>query len=463
MDVANLLKPALAKGKLRVIGSTTFEEYRKHFEKDRALQRRFQPINVDEPSVEEAKLIVRGLKTKFEEHHKVTYTEEALDAAVELTARFVHNRFLPDKAFDVIDAAGARDRARGEAKRLRNIDVAQIEFEVSKIAKIPEQSVASDEGAKLEQLDRNMHKNVKGQPSAIEALTDAVYVSRAGFRNDNKPAGAYLFVGPTGVGKTEMARTLADTLNIPLVKFDMSEYMEKHTVSKLIGSPPGYVGHGEGGSGSGLLTNAIENSPHCVLLLDEIEKAHPDIFNVFLQVLDDARCTNSNGKTVHFNNVYVIMTSNAGAALMSKSAVGFGSNERKGEDDAELKKVFTPEFRNRLDAVVKFNRLDKTVMLDIVEKFLGTVVTQAADKGLTLNIDDAAKAKLAELGYDPLMGARPLERVIHNQLKKPLSRIVLFGKHPAGTVVNVTVVDGEINVAVAAAKKSRKKQEVEAV
>jgi ATP-dependent Clp protease ATP-binding subunit ClpA len=463
MDVANLLKPALAKGKLRVIGSTTFEEYRKHFEKDRALQRRFQSINVDEPSIADAKLIVRGLQSKFEEHHGVTYTEEALDAAVELTARYVHNRFLPDKAFDVIDAAGARDRARGEAKRLRNIDVKQIEFEVSKIAKIPEQSVASDESAKLKQLEPNMHSNVFGQEVAISTLTDAVYVSRAGLREDNKPAGAYLFQGPTGVGKTEMARTLADTLGIPLVKFDMSEYMEKHSVAKLIGAPPGYVGHGEGGSGSGLLTNAIEQTPHCVLLLDEIEKAHQDVFNILLQVLDDAKLTNSNGKSVPFNSVYVIMTSNAGAAQMAKSAVGFGSNNRTGEDDDAVNKLFTPEFRNRLDAIVKFNRLKKENMLSIVEKFLKITTTKAAERGIVLNVTQEAKEKLAELGYDPLMGARPLSRVIDDKIKKPLSRVILFGDVKAGSVVNATVEDGEIKVAVAAAKKSRTKKEEVAV
>jgi ATP-dependent Clp protease ATP-binding subunit ClpA len=463
MDVANLLKPALAKGKLRVVGSTTFDEYRKHFEKDRALQRRFQAINVDEPSVEEAKLIVRGLQAKFEEHHGVTYTEEALDAAVELTARFVHNRFLPDKAFDVIDSAGARDRALGEANRKRAIGKAQIEFEVSKIAKIPEQSVASDERAKLIELDGNMRKNVLGQPSAIETLTDAVYMSRAGLREDNKTAGAYLFTGPTGVGKTEMARTLADTLNIPLVKFDMSEYMEKHTVSKLIGAAPGYVGHGEAGSGSGLLTSAIENSPNCVLLLDEVEKAHPDVYNILLQVFDDAKLTNGGGKTVYFNNVYVIMTSNAGASQMAKSAVGFGSNQRKGEDDAAVKSFFSPEFRNRLDAVVKFERLDKTVMLGIVDKFISRTVTQAGSKGITLNVSPEAKNLLAELGYDPAMGARPLGRVIDDKIKKPLSRIILFSDLPTGGVVDVNAVDGKIVVslvAVAATKKARKKKEV---
>jgi len=460
MDVANLLKPALAKGKLRVVGSTTFDEYRKHFEKDRALQRRFQAINVGEPSIEEAKLIVRGLQSRFEEHHGVTYTEEALDAAVELTARFVHNRFLPDKAFDVIDSAGARDRALGEANRKKTIGKAQIEFEVSKIAKIPEQSVASNERAKLIELDSNMHKNVLGQPSAIETLTDAVYMSRAGLRDDNKTAGAYLFVGPTGVGKTEMARTLADTLNIPLVKFDMSEFMEKHTVSKLIGAPPGFVGHGEAGSGSGSLTSAIENSPNCVLLLDEIEKAHPDVFNVFLQVFDDAKLTNGTGKTVYFNNVYVIMTSNAGASAMAKSAVGFGSNVRKGEDDAAVKNLFTPEFRNRLDAVVKFERLDKSVMLGIVDKFINRTVVQAEAKGITLVVTDEAKNLLAELGYDPAMGARPLSRVIDDKIKKPLSRVILFSDVPKGGVVNVTVEDGKILVAVAEVKKARKKKEV---
>jgi ATP-dependent Clp protease ATP-binding subunit ClpA len=298
---------------------------------------------------------------------------------------------------------------------------------------------------------------------AISTLTDAVYVSRAGLREDNKPAGAYLFQGPTGVGKTEMARTLADTLGIPLVKFDMSEYMEKHSVAKLIGAPPGYVGHGEGGSGSGLLTNAIEQTPHCVLLLDEIEKAHQDVFNILLQVLDDAKLTNSNGKSVPFNSVYVIMTSNAGAAQMAKSAVGFGSNNRTGEDDDAVNKLFTPEFRNRLDAIVKFNRLKKENMLSIVEKFLKITTTKAAERGIVLNVTQEAKEKLAELGYDPLMGARPLSRVIDDKIKKPLSRVILFGDVKAGSVVNATVEDGEIKVAVAAAKKSRTKKEEVAV
>jgi ATP-dependent Clp protease ATP-binding subunit ClpA len=454
MDVSNLLKPALARGQLRVIGSTTYDEFRAKFEKDRALLRRFKKIMVNEPTIAEAKLILRGVKERFEKHHGVTYTEAAIDKAVELTAQYIPNQFLPDKAFDAIDQAGARDRARGEENRLRVIDVEQIMFEVAKLGNIPSTDVAEDEVSKLRMLDPNMRKNVFGQDQAIESLTNAVYLSRAGLREDNKPAGVFLFVGPTGVGKTEMARTLADTMGIPLVKFDMSEYMEQHSVSKLIGSPPGYVGHGEGGAGSGLLTNAIEQSPSCVLLLDEFEKAHPNIYNILLQVFDDGKITNSNGKTVYFNNVYVIMTSNAGATMAAGKAVGFATETRSGEVDKAVEKTFSPEFRNRLDAVVKFGRLQSINMISIVQKFLSQTITKAAKKGITLTVTPEAMAELAVLGYDPQMGARPLSRVIDTKVKQPLSREILFGGHKEGTTIEVALVDGEIVVRVAETTKA---------
>lgn len=463
MDAANLLKPALARGKLRVIGATTFEEYQKHFEKDKALMRRFQKVQVDEPSVEDAKKILRGVQSKYEEHHGVTYTPEAIDKAVELTAQYVKNQFLPDKAFDVIDAAGARDRARGEANRIKVIDVEQIQYEVAKIAKIPKETVGDDEITKLRKLEENMHERLFGQDQAIESLVNSVYMSRAGLREDNKPAGAYLFAGPTGTGKTELARTLADTLGVPLIKFDMSEYMESHTVSKLIGSPPGYVGHGEGGAGSGLLTAAIEQSPNCVLLLDEIEKAHQNVFNILLQVFDDARLTNSNGKTVYFDNVYVIMTSNAGAAAAQSTPIGFGNQTKTTEIDKAVEKTFTPEFRNRLDAVIKFNPLRPENMVQIVNKFLKALIDKATKKGIELVVTPDAMAKLAELGFDPKMGARPLGRVIDDKIKKPLSREIIFGNHPEGSVVTVDVKDGEFTFGTSKAKAKKKKKTTEAV
>lgn len=445
MDIANLLKPALAKGTIRCIGSTTFEEYRKHFEKDRALIRRFHKLDINEPSIENAKLILRGLRDSYGTYHGVTYTDEAIDSAVELTSRFVQNRFLPDKAIDVIDAAGARQRVKDEEKDLI-ITAEHIQFEVAKIAKIPEQTVKTDERAKLMALDASMRATVFGQDSAIDTLTDAVMISRAGLREDNKPSGSYLFVGPTGSGKTELTRQLATVLGVPLVKFDMSEYMEKHSVAKLIGAPPGYVGHGEGGAGSGLLTNEIENNPHCVLLLDEIEKAHPDVFNLLLQVMDDGKLTNSNGKTVYFNNVFVIMTSNAGARDAAKSALGFTMQNRNGEEDKTINSTFSPEFRNRLDAIVKFNSLKRENMLQIVDKFTSAIVSNLKQRGIALVFTDSARAMLADKGYDPAMGARPLARVIQELIKKPLSRELIFNDLSDGDVVNVDVIDGSILV-----------------
>lgn len=443
MDVANMLKPALAKGELRCIGSTTFEEYRKHFEKDRALVRRFQKMDVNEPSIENCKLIMRGLRKMYEEHHGVTYTDEALDKAVELTARYVQNRFLPDKAIDVIDAAGARQRIKPADQKLTTIGSEQVQYEVSKIAKIPAENVNDDELTKLQKLDVDLKAVVFGQDTAIDVLVDSVMVARAGLREDNKPAGKFLFVGPTGVGKTEVAKQLASTLGVPLVRFDMSEYMEKHSVAKLIGAPPGYVGFGEGGSGGGMLTNEIEQKPHCVLLLDEIEKAHPDVFNILLQVLDDARLTNSNGKTVNFQNVTIIMSSNAGARDAAKNTVGFnGPATKVGAEDGVIKTMFAPEFLNRLDQIVKFKALAKENMLQVVGKFLRALVTQMGRKNLHLDVSPEAMSYLAEKGYDPTMGARPLDRLITQEIKKPLSRLIVFKKVNDGDTVRVSLNNG---------------------
>jgi ATP-dependent Clp protease ATP-binding subunit ClpA len=444
LDVANLLKPALAKGKLRCIGGTTFEEYRKHFEKDRALLRRFQKLDVNEPSIEDAKRILEGISKVYGEYHGITYTQEALEAAVELTARYVTDRMLPDKAIDVIDAAGARQRIAPEADRVQEITVELVENEVSRIAKIPARTVKEDETAKLGHLERDLHKTVFGQDTAIDALVDAVFMSRAGLRDPNKPQGSYLFAGPTGVGKTELAKQLASTLSIPLHRFDMSEYMEKHSVSKFIGSPPGYVGFGDGASGSGLLTNAVENNPHCVLLIDEVEKAHPDIFNIFLQVMDNGQLTNSAGKAVNFRNVVLIMTSNAGAAELQKNNLGFGSNSVAGNDDKVIEKMFTPEFRNRLDAIVKFNALKSDNMLMIVDKFMAQLNKQAGDKGVVINLSEEAKGYLARKGYDPKMGARPLARLIQDEVSKPLSRMILFGSLKDGGEVQIDLADEKL-------------------
>lgn len=446
LDVANLLKPALSKGKLRCIGGTTYEEYRKHFEKDRALLRRFQKLDVNEPSIDDAKRIIAGLASTYEEYHGIKYAPEALDAAVELTARYVTDRMLPDKAIDVIDAAGARQKIRPEDERETNISVKLIEAEVSRIARIPERSVKEDDAAKLERLDSDLRGTVFGQDTAIEAVTDAVYMSRAGLRDPNKPQGSYLFAGPTGVGKTELAKQLAATLDIPLERFDMSEYMEKHSVSKFIGSPPGYVGFGEGGAGSGLLCNAVEKNPHCVLLIDEIEKAHPDIFNVFLQIMDNGQLTNSSGKTINFRNVILIMTTNAGATELQKNSIGFGENSVQGNDDKVIERTFAPEFRNRLDAIVKFNPLAREFMLRIVDKLVAQLNKQAQERNVKITIDDDARNWFAENGYDRLMGARPMARLIQDKLGKPLSRLMLFGGLKNGGSANVTVVNGEVTI-----------------
>lgn len=443
LDVANLLKPALAKGKVRCIGGTTYEEYRKHFEKDRALLRRFQKLDVAEPSVEDAKRILVGLSKVYQEYHGVEYDLEALNAAVDLTARYVTDRMLPDKAIDVIDAAGARQKIAPEGERQTVITTTLIEDEVSRIAKIPAQTVKEDETAKLAHLKDDLLGAVFGQDGAVETIENAVILSRAGLRDPNKPQGCYLFAGPTGVGKTELAKQLSNTLSIPLHRFDMSEYMEKHSVSKFIGSPPGYVGFGDGQAGSGLLTNAVENSPHCVLLIDEIEKAHPDVFNIFLQVMDNGQLTNSAGKTVNFRNVILIMTSNAGASELQKNSMGFGANSVAGNDDKVIKNMFTPEFRNRLDAIVKFNALAQENMIRIVDKFIGQLNTMAKAKNVYVDLSDDARDYLARKGYDPKMGARPLGRLIQNELSQPLSRMMLFGDLKAGGHARVYM-DGDV-------------------
>ncbi len=444
-DAANILKPALSDGSLRCIGSTTYEEFRKHFEKDRALLRRFGRIVVNEPTPEETKAILRGLTKTYEEHHKVTYTPEAIDAAVDLTHKYVTTGLLPDKAIDIIDMAGANKALHGEINAV--IDVKEIETEVSKVAKIPERNVKEDETDKLAHLNADLHATVFGQERAIEALVDAVFVARAGLREENKPEGSYLFTGPTGVGKTELARCLAKTLGIPLKKFDMSEYMEKHSVSKLVGAPPGYVGFDDGGAGGGgSLTNAVEESPHCVLLLDEIEKAHPDIFNILLQVMDDGRLTNSGGKTVSFRNVILIMTSNAGAAQLARNNIGFGEDNRSGDDEVAIKKLFTPEFRNRLDAIVPFSRLQKENISMITRKFITALEGMVADRNVTLEVSEAAYDWLSEKGYDPAMGARPMARLINNEIKKPLSRLLITGPLKTGGQAVVDVRDDAIVV-----------------
>jgi ATP-dependent Clp protease ATP-binding subunit ClpA len=440
MDASNLLKPALAQGTIRCIGSTTYKEFRTHFEKDRALVRRFQKIDVNEPTVEDAVKILQGLKTNYEKHHKVRYTPEAIRAAVELSAKYIHDRKLPDKAIDVIDEVGASRMLLPENKRRKTVTLKDVEDIVAKIARIPPKSVSTDDRETLKNLERDLKAMVFGQEKAIETLASAIKLSRAGLRDAEKPIGNYLFSGPTGVGKTEVAKQLAKTLGIELVRFDMSEYMERHSVSRLIGAPPGYVGFDQGG----LLTDAIDQHPHAVLLLDEIEKAHQDLYNILLQVMDHGKLTDHNGKNVDFRNVILIMTTNAGASDMAKPAIGFERAARVGEDEEAIKRMFTPEFRNRLDAVVPFAGLSPEIVAQVVEKFVMQLEAQLADRNVTIELSSAAKEWLSERGYDPLYGARPLARVIQEYVKKPLAEELLFGKLAKGGSVKVGLRDGAL-------------------
>ncbi|MBO1529949.1 AAA family ATPase [Psychrobacter sp. F1192] len=503
MDVSNLIKPALANGELRCIGSTTFTEYRQVFEKDHALSRRFQKIDVKEPSVDDTIDILRGLKPRYEEFHNVEYTDEALVSAVQLSSKHIHERFLPDKAIDVIDEAGAYKRlgvvpdskdldaeesfiadleqsidqqdyteaepdtaaenvqkdavtAKAEdlsddiddlqtansKKAMIKIDVADIEAIIAKLARIPPKSVSSDDKSILEHLDRDLKHLVFGQDEAIETLADAIKLSRAGLKEADKPIGSFMFAGPTGVGKTEVSRQLANLLGVELVRFDMSEYMEAHTASRLIGAPPGYVGFDQGG----LLTEKINQHPHCVLLLDEIEKAHPDVFNLLLQVMDHGTLTDNNGRVASFKQVIIIMTTNVGADSISRSSMGFTEQDHSRDNTEALKRVFTPEFRNRLDAIIQFNALDTSVVVSVVDKFLVELQAQLDDKQVTLEIDDEVRDYLAHKGYDRLMGARPMQRLIQDEIKKPLANMILFGELVNGGVVHVTLESDEVAV-----------------
>ncbi len=440
MDASNLLKPALANGGLRCIGSTTYKEYRNQFEKDRALARRFQKIDVEEPSLDDAIRIIKGLKPYYEEHHGVKYTAEAIKAAVELSVRYIGDRKLPDKAIDIIDEVGAAQMLLPAAKRKKTIGVKDIETVVAAIARIPAKAVSKDDKVVLSNLERDLKTMVFDQDEAIRILSDSIKLARAGLRDAEKPIGCYLFSGPTGVGKTEVAKQLSKTLGIELVRFDMSEYMERHAVSRLIGAPPGYVGYEQGG----LLTDKVDQHPHCVLLMDEIEKAHPDLYNILLQVMDYGKLTDNNGKTIDFRNVILIMTTNAGAAQLAKAPLGFQSDRRADDDTEEIKRIFTPEFRNRLDAIVPFKALPQSAVLRVVDKFMMQLEAQLTDKRVTISLTDDARAHLAELGYDPQMGARPLARVVQDKIKRPLAEELLFGKLVDGGSVHVDFKNGEL-------------------
>jgi ATP-dependent Clp protease ATP-binding subunit ClpA len=440
LDASNLLKPALQSGTLRCMGSTTYKEFRNYFEKDRALSRRFQKIDITEPSQADAIKILHGLKPYYEDFHRVRYTEDALRIAVELSARYIHDRRLPDKAIDVIDEVGAAQMLLPEARRKKVIGVKDVETVIAKMARIPPKTVSNHDKASLKDLPADLKAVVYGQDKAIDALAAAIKLARAGLREPEKPIGCYLFSGPTGVGKTEVARQLAKIMGVELIRFDMSEYMERHTVSRLIGAPPGYVGFDQGG----LLTDAIDQHPHAVLLLDEIEKAHPDLFNVLLQVMDYGKLTDHNGKQVDFRNVVLIMTTNAGASDLAKPAVGFGRSERSGEDEDAIKRMFTPEFRNRLDATIAFSGLSPEIVAKVVDKFVKELESQLADRGVTVDLSAEARVWLAEKGYDKTFGARPLARVIQEHIKKPLADELLFGRLARGGRVSVGLAEGAL-------------------
>jgi ATP-dependent Clp protease ATP-binding subunit ClpA len=440
MDASNLIKPMLASGDLRCVGSTTYQEFRGIFEKDRALARRFQKIDVEEPSVEETVDILKGLKSRFEEHHDVEYTQESLRSAAELSDKYINDRHLPDKAIDVIDEAGANVRLQPQDQRQKLIDVEDIENIVAKIARIPPKKVSTSDTESLRNLSRDLKMVVFGQDPAIEALASAIRMNRSGLVNEGRPIGSFLFAGPTGVGKTEITRQLARILGMELIRFDMSEYMERHTVSRLIGAPPGYVGFDQGG----LLTEEINKHPHAVLLLDEIEKAHPDVFNLLLQVMDHGTLTDNNGRKADFRNVVIVMTTNAGAQEMSRSSIGFTTQDHTTDGMEAIKKIFSPEFRNRLDSIIQFSGLSQEHIAKVVDKFIFELEGQLQDKGVSLIVGEEARVWLAEKGYDPKMGARPMARVIKNEIKKPLAEELLFGRLASGGTVKVDVQDGKL-------------------
>ena len=445
MDASNLLKPMLSSGELRCIGSTTYQEFRGIFEKDSALTRRFQKIDVNEPSVEETYRILKGLKSRFEDHHHLRYTDKALRAAAELSDRYITDRHLPDKAIDVIDEAGAAERLKSESKRKKSIGVTDVERVVALIARIPARSVNKDDKSLLANLERNLKMTVFGQDEAIENISSAIKLARAGLKSADKPIGSFLFTGPTGVGKTEVTKQLAESLGVELLRFDMSEYMERHTASRLIGAPPGYVGFDQGG----LLTDGINRHPHSVLLLDEIEKAHPDVFNLLLQVMDHGTLTDNNGRKTDFRNVIMIMTSNAGAQEMSRRSVGFTTQDNSTDGMEMIKKTFTPEFRNRLDGTVQFTALSRDVVMNVVDKFLVELQAQLDDKRVHMEVDKDAREWLAETGYDKAMGARPMARLIQEKIKRPLADLILFGPLAShGGSVLVSIKDGELDVSV---------------